>query len=151
MSGLRAESPWLSFGVHGDLLEAMIEHPNYSAVPANPYRSTQVLRGDRIIGLVDLDMTVEKDVYVAHVMIQVLRGISNKSFGFTPQLGGEDDTLTSGSAIRRERAVKSWFGWWQINKDIFSVDLVGLEEAEKQKRLEEKRKRDKERRRKSKK
>jgi hypothetical protein len=101
--------------------------------------------------LVDLDMTREKDVFKAHQVIQVLQGITKKNFGFSPRIGGAEDSLTSGSAMMRESAIKSWFGWWEINKEFFTADLGRLVEEDKEKERMERRKKDKEKLRKRKK
>lgn len=51
--------------VDGDLLESVVHDAHEAAVPAHPHASSQVLRRDRVVGLVYLDVSVAADLALA--------------------------------------------------------------------------------------
>lgn len=71
--------------------------------------------------MVGKDLKSQTDVFYCHQIIQALRDISGKRFGFEPQVG--EEMLTAGAAADQEIALRRWFGWWKVNAKTFKQTL----------------------------
>jgi hypothetical protein len=87
--------------------------------------------------LVGKDLRNPADVYHCHQVVQALRDITAKRFGFEPQTG--QDILTAATAIEQQSALRRWFGWWRLNGKTFEPVLTPQlkKELEKRKRRRE--------------
>jgi hypothetical protein len=74
-----------------------------------------------LTGLYEIPLdTMEQGIQV-NLIDQVLRGISGRSFGYTPQ-----EIVASGSSNanneHRRSAITQWFAWWYANQDTFEAE-----------------------------
>lgn len=73
-----------------------------------------------LTGLYEIPLdTMEQGIQV-NLIDQVLRGISGRSFGYTPQ-----EIVASGSNANNEHrrsAIKQWFAWWYANQNTFEQE-----------------------------
>jgi predicted Zn finger-like uncharacterized protein len=80
-----------------------------------------------LTGLYEIPLdTVEQGIQV-NLIDQVLRGISGRSFGYTPQ-----EIVASGKNANNEHrrsAVKQWFAWWYGNQNTFEAERAKQREA----------------------
>jgi predicted Zn finger-like uncharacterized protein len=80
-----------------------------------------------LTGLYEIPLdTIEQGIQV-NLIDQVLRGISGRSFGYTPQ-----EIVASGRNANNEHrrsAIKQWFAWWFANQDTFEQEKARQREA----------------------
>ncbi len=82
--------------------------------------------------LVGKDLKNSEEVFYCHQVIQALRDLTGKRFGFEPQTG--ERILTAASSVEQESALRKWFGWWKINHKTFEVVLTPQLKKELEKR-----------------
>ena len=82
--------------------------------------------------LVGKDLKNSDEVFYCHQVIQALRDITGKRFGFEPQTG--ERILTAASTVEQVSALRKWFGWWKINHKTFEPELTPQLKKELEKR-----------------
>src|SRR5208337_5678359 len=58
MPRVGAETPRLALGITGDQFHPVVEDPHHAGIPPHPDLASEVLRSDRVVRLVDLDVAV---------------------------------------------------------------------------------------------